>query len=640
MNLHSTTQQVISIEKRHHRGAWQIFLLYDYTASKDIDRAVRQLPNRHYSGSQKCWYVPYSKAAYASLKALPFEIEVLAKGDKSRTDKPKITEHKATPNLPQTPVLQQDTPSTSTSDNADAITSNGDNNGISSPRDEQAVDSSIDRRETADINPDVESVSNVHADVTVSLNAKWLTLKLPFERKKVALIKNLQGAWWNPKHLVWMMKPLPENVKALQEICMPFYTSESDELGKANYRRMYERACQVSDPIVMELYQTPEFPHKVAVKVRGYGVSLDFLRNLPERNYEKERKRWLIPRSEELIDRLIAHYGSLPGVKIKNRLSRGKAPKAKPIDFAKQQAYLIGKYPQAMREVLTSYTDTLIRMRYSWKTVLQYTSHFGKYVKYLGAVRPKEANAKDANSYLSSLAKQQVSESMVHLAVNAIKFYYEKVIFLPGFELSQIKRPKKSHRLPTILSVTEVDRMLRSSSNLKHTAILYLLYSSGLRLSEMLSLKLQDVLWDRNQLFVRAGKGKKDRTVMLSETLKALLTLYFDEYQPKVYLFNGQDGESEYSSSSVQKIVRLAAYTAGIQRKVTPHTLRHCFATHLMESGTDVRYIQELLGHKDIKTTLIYTHVTNKSMKNITSPLDALSLNDKNRNESTGKVGK
>lgn len=536
----------------------------------------------------------------------------------------------------QAAELQGATAHTSTTDTADAITSNGDNNGISSPGGEQAVDSSIDRSETADINSDVSHVSRLEPAVSVNLNANWLTLKLAYDREKVALIKNLRGAWWNPKQRVWLMKPLPENVEALQQICAPFSTTEIDEHGKTAYTRVYERACQLSDPIVMELYQTPEYPDQVAVKVRGYGVSLDFLKSLPERSFNKELKRWLIPRSEEVVKRLIAHYGSYAEVTIKNRLTSKQEAKTKPIDFAQRQQYLLSKYPERMRALLGQYTDTLIRMRYSWNTVVQYTSHFGKYLKFLGAMLPSAASSKDANHYLSSLAKQEVSESMIHLAVNAIKFYYEKVVFLPGFELSQLKRPKKSHRLPTILSVREVDSMLRSTSNLKHTAILYVLYSSGLRLSEMLALKLQDVLWDRNQLFVRSGKGKKDRTVMLSETLKTLLTLYFDEYQPKVYLFNGQDGESAYSSRSVQQIVRLAAQTAGIQRKVTPHTLRHCFATHLMESGTDVRYIQELLGHKDIKTTLIYTHVTNKSMQQIKSPLDALHLSEKKRNSTTG----
>lgn len=630
MSTSTAHKQVLQLEKRMHRGAWQIFLLYDYQANKALDRAVRQLPNRRYSGSQKQWYVPYSKASYAAIKALGYEIEVLAKAENNDSIKPSESVRS---DRQQTAVVYGVTTTTSTPDTADAITSNGDNNGISSPGGEQAVDSSADRSKTADINPDVVVYgARQEPPVCVTMNAKWLTLTLPFDREKVALVKNLRGAWWNSKHRVWLMKPLPENVEKLQQICAPFSTTVVDEHGKTEYARAYERACQLSDPIVMELYQTPEFVDQVAVKVRGYGVSLDFLKSLPERRYDKQLKRWLIPRSEEVVKRLIAHYGALAEVTIKNRLTSKQEAKTKPIDFAQRQQYLLSKYPERMRAVIGQYTDTLIRMRYSWKTVTQYTSHFSRYLKFLGSKAAEEVNAKEANYYLSSLAKQEVSESMIHLAVNAIKFYYEKVIFQPDFELSQLRRPKKRHRLPAILSVVEVDRMMRSTSNLKHTAILYVLYSSGLRLAELLSLKLADIYWDRNQLFVRSGKGKRDRTVMLSETLKALLTLYFDEYQPKVYLFNGQDGESPYSSSSVQKIVRLAAQTAGIQRKVTPHTLRHCFATHLMESGTDVRYIQELLGHKDIRTTLIYTHVTNTSMDQIKSPLDALTLKGKKRN--------
>jgi site-specific recombinase XerD len=616
-----TKEKIIQLEKRQHRGAWQIFSHYDYQVHKDLDRAVRGLPDRKYSATQMTWYVPYSNASYSALKSLPYPIQVLAKA--LETVNP--LKHKETKTIQlEIADAQAFKYTTSTSDTADAITSKGDNDGISSLRGEQEEDSSNDRSETTYTNTYVAVVACAHADTEVSLNAKWLTIKLPYHKEKVEAIKQLRGAWWSAKHRVWLMKPLPENVEALQEICSPF--------GKTEYDIAYERSCQLSDPIVMEIYQTPEFPNKIAVKVRGYGVSLDFLKRLPDRNYDKKMKRWLIPRTESLIERLVKHYDALPEVTIKNRLSSTKEAKTKPIDFAKRQGHLVSKYPAEMQVVITLYTDTLIRMRYSWKTVMQYTSNFGKYVRFLGSLMPINAGAKDANRYLSELAKQQVSESMIHGAVNAIKFYYEKVVFVPDFELSQIKRPRKSHRLPTILSVAEVDRMMRSSKNLKHTAILYLLYSSGLRLNELLSLKLADIYWDRNQLFVRAGKGKRDRTVMLSETLKALLTLYFDQYQPKVFLFNGQDGESAYTASSVQKIVTLASSKAGIQRKVTPHVLRHCFATHLMESGTDIRYIQELLGHKDIKTTLIYTHVSNKSMQQITSPLDALGLSNKKRN--------
>ena len=625
----TSKHKVISIEKRRHRGQWQIFLHYDHKLHRDIDQEVRRLPNRRYSGSQKLWYLPYSRAAYADLKQLPYAIEVLRKQNEET--------HTTTTSV-----------DTSNSGTTAEIRPKGENNGISKvntsakPQQaainqpieakrtvsrvitkEQIVDSSTDQSETTNT-PGISTTTWNAKGIEVTMNARWLTIKLVYDKPIVERIKQIKGAWWRAKSGTWMLKPLPENVEAIQSICSPF--------GKTDYERAYNLACSLSDPIVMEIYQTPEHPQMMAVKFRGYGVSTEFLKSLPNRNFDKIHKRWLIPLSDELVKRLLDHYSEQPGVTVKNRLGGLKGAKMQSLDYAKLQLHLVGKFPEEMREVLTLYTDALIRMRYSWKTVTQYTSKFGKYVSFLGKKAPIEADAKDANQHLSLLAKQRVSESMIHGAVNAIKYYYEKVIFAPNFELSQIKRPKKSHRLPTILSIEEVDRMMRSSKNLKHTAILYLLYSSGLRLNELLSLELKDIYWDRNQLFVRTGKGKKDRMVMLSETLKALLTLYFDKYQPKVYLFNGQDGESAYSSSSVQKIVKLAAHTAGIQRKVTPHTLRHCFATHLMESGTDVRYIQELLGHKDIKTTLIYTHVTNKSISQITSPLDALHLRDKNRN--------
>ena len=140
------------------------------------------------------------------------------------------------------------------------------------------------------------------------------------------------------------------------------------------------------------------------------------------------------------------------------------------------------------------------------------------------------------------------------------------------------------------------------------------------------NLRVQDISFDRNQIFVNKGKGKKDRVVMLSDVLKLLLIKYTDKYKPVYWLFEGRDQKTQYSASSVQKVVKQAAYKAGINKPVTPHKIRHCFATHLLDEGTDIRYIQELLGHKDIKTTLIYTHVTTRNIKKIKSPLDNLNL--------------
>ena len=151
-----------------------------------------------------------------------------------------------------------------------------------------------------------------------------------------------------------------------------------------------------------------------------------------------------------------------------------------------------------------------------------------------------------------------------------------------------------------------------------------------MRLSEILNLKVNDIYFDRNQIFIRAGKGKKDRVVMLSSVLKQILVLYTDKYKPIYWLFESWDRKKQYSDSSVRNVVKSAASRAKVNKRVTPHTLRHCFATHLLDGGTSIKYIQELLGHKDIKTTLIYTHVTTDNMTNIKSPLDNLDLDLKN----------
>jgi integrase/recombinase XerD len=161
-------------------------------------------------------------------------------------------------------------------------------------------------------------------------------------------------------------------------------------------------------------------------------------------------------------------------------------------------------------------------------------------------------------------------------------------------------------------------------NNIKHICILYVLYGCGLRLKELLDITLDDVWWDRNQLFIRGGKGKKDRVVCLGQTLKEMLSNYFDAYQPQHWLFEGQDRINQYSSRSVQQVVKKALHKAHITKKISPHTLRHCFATHLLDEGVQLPFIQKLLGHKDVKTTMIYTHVTTQSVDRITSPLDRI----------------
>jgi site-specific recombinase XerD len=309
-----------------------------------------------------------------------------------------------------------------------------------------------------------------------------------------------------------------------------------------------------------------------------------------------------------------------------NRLPKADKTYSKLGDRKDKLDYLLKKTLLPRRPTIEKYAQMLVRQNYSWKTVVSYCGNLMRLMAFYGTHHLLDLRVEEVHRYLSHLAMEKVSASKLNMVYSAIKLYYEKVEYVPDFDLEKMERPKKSKTLPTILSISEVERMLKTVRNLKHLTILYTIYGCGLRIGELISMRVQDVHWDRNQILVKMGKGKKDRMIMLSRTLKGLLERYFADYQPQYWLFEGQDKETNYSASSIRHIVKKAAQKAGISRKVSPHTLRHCFATHLLDNGTDVRYIQELLGHKDIKTTLIYTHVTTNKMSSIQSPLDRLNL--------------
>jgi len=206
--------------------------------------------------------------------------------------------------------------------------------------------------------------------------------------------------------------------------------------------------------------------------------------------------------------------------------------------------------------------------------------------------------------------------------INAIKLFFARNNGV-RFNIEQIERPRRSTYLPTILSKEEIKRIFGGIKNLKHKTILSLIYSSGLRIGETLRLKVSDIDSKRNIIIIRQSKGYKDRVVGLSPKILDLLRQYYKEYRPKDYLFEGQNG-GMYTASSVRRVFKNACVKANINKPVRVHNLRHSYATHLLESGTDIRYIQDILGHKDPKTTMIYTHVSNKSIKNIVSPFDLL----------------
>jgi integrase/recombinase XerD len=280
------------------------------------------------------------------------------------------------------------------------------------------------------------------------------------------------------------------------------------------------------------------------------------------------------------------------------------------------------QYPDAVVVLPPLYQEMLIKMRYSEATLDNYVAQFAFFLKFIYPKTADDIAEQDVHRYLLYLARdRKISLSTQNQAVNAIKFYLEHV--KKGERHTYyIERPRKEWKLPTVLSEDEIKALLENTMNVKHRCMLLLLYSSGLRISELLSLRWNDIDRDRRVINVRSGKGRKDRITLLSTIAYEYLLKYVDMFAPKEWLFEGVYGP--YSARSVNNIIKRSCAKANIAKQISAHTLRHSFATHLLEHGTDLRYIQTLLGHENSKTTERYTHVTRKGFDNLVSPLDRI----------------
>ena len=284
------------------------------------------------------------------------------------------------------------------------------------------------------------------------------------------------------------------------------------------------------------------------------------------------------------------------------------------------------RHPKPKREYTLpeGYLELLERKRYSPSTIKTYRAYFSDFMEYHKGRNIDRLKVADINKYILYLVNEKkISISQQNMRINAIKFYYEKVKGGQRQYYGGITRAKEYKSLPEVLSRNEVARILACLSNRKHRCMISLIYSAGLRRSELLNLTPKDIISER--MLVRImGKGRKCRYSLLSEKLLKELREYFKEYRPQKWLFEGETPGEQYSASALVKILKEAASRAGIKHRVHVHMLRHSFATHLLEQGTDLRTIQELLGHNDIKTTSIYLHVTSAHKSSIPNPLDSL----------------
>jgi site-specific recombinase XerD len=280
--------------------------------------------------------------------------------------------------------------------------------------------------------------------------------------------------------------------------------------------------------------------------------------------------------------------------------------------------------PKEYRVCPEEFLQKLELKQYALSTSKTYIQLFELFINHFKNKELIQIDEEQIRKYIQGLVQQGKSTSYINQTINSIKFYYEVVLGMPN-RFYNVERPLKKEKLPKVISLEEVGKIITNTNNIKHWCIVSLLYSSGLRRGELLNLKLEDIDSKRMVINVINGKGGKDRLTILSETVLKDLRTYFKVWQPETYLFEGIKGK-QYSGVSVSKIIHNASKKANIRKKVTPHMLRHSFATHLLEAGTDLRYIQTILGHSSTRTTEIYTQVAISNIKTIQSPIEMLNL--------------
>ena len=330
------------------------------------------------------------------------------------------------------------------------------------------------------------------------------------------------------------------------------------------------------------------------------------IKKIEEVRWSYSQRCWLIDSNEIHCQKLLIEF---PELEIK-RLCREKIP-----------AYL--RLSKEKNIAIESFVKFMQSKRYASATVKTYTDCVRSFLAHFENKKLEDFSVDDIITFNHEyILQKKLSHAYQNQVVNGVKLFF-KGINGYNFDVDLVHRPRREHRLPNVLNKTEVKSILNSCRNLKHRAMLSLIYACGLRRSELLNIKLNSIDSQRKLLFIKQGKGKKDRMVPLSEKIIQILRDYYLAFRPKEFLFEGQTG-GKYSETSLESVLKQAVKKTCINKPVTLHWLRHSYATHLLESGTDLRYIQELLGHSSSRTTEIYTHVSTQNIEKITSPFDDL----------------
>ena len=567
---------MVQIRKLFHRGSEQIGIFFGF--DEELKNKVRSIGAR-WSQTNKCWYVLYNKENYTLIKRTFDDIEIVTNENNERQSEPAPERHE-------------------TVHIAEAIGA---------------------------IQPTIEAEHKGLAPETAreivfsgSIGKYWI-LKVPYQKELTPRLLDIKGVYWNKQHKAFFVLR-HVNVKLKVEALLGM-----GEIFPAEYFNLETVVSNSNTFIELKEYlvnkkwmmmNCPPVPYLIEQVKRWEGS-----------RYSKANKCYLLNATPAMLENVMKIAGEL-NISVHNKLqsrylSKYKALNKKESQLKNLRESLQQQVPASAQTYTLAMIDYLMAQNYSSNTIKNYTNSFSLFLRINGYQNPDVLTETQIVKHLAWMSEQGLSASSLAMLVNALLYYYRTVLKRDAFEI-RLPRPRKEHHLPTVLTKEECFRIFKYVDNPKHKLLLLIGYGAGLRRSEIVSLKWADVLFDEHQIHVKQGKGNKDRIVMLPYSIVEYLRSYRQMYPSDDWVFEGQYRGEALHARTVQQVMANAVAKAGLEKKATVHTLRHSFATHLLESGTDIRYIQQLLGHASIKTTMIYTHITPKAERKIVSPLDSL----------------
>lgn len=574
----------IIIRKIWHRDAFRIGIFFPYDTR--INSILKTLGGC-YSKTHTCWYVNYNSVSYEKLKSKFGSIVI---------EKPNDVDLVSVSYPVAGSLNSRDLPPIAKSDLQSGFE-------LSRNNPEHKTD-----KDTFEKKMRLQLLENI---------GKYWVFKMHYHQGTAKALLTTKGVYWNSNYKVYMVLRHPKAKLEVETILgiVPFF-GEDYWVQETTFK---------GQSIV--ILPHPEDLTWMEVYIPGLIMLQEKVKRFSMVRYSKIKGCFLLPAAPSVYEGLLLHFeptlvlidSKLP----KGYLKKQHLPNRKQLDLVRTKSRIYNQVPEGARVFISDMIDTLLALNYSSSTLRTYCGSFIQFLQHHDFKNPVEISQPEIIRYLGSLMERGLSATSGHSMVNALLFYYKRILGMSDFEL-RLPRPKKERKLPTVLTMDECLQIFQVVDNPKHKLLLLIGYGAGLRVSEIVGLEWKDILFDEHKIHVRNAKGKKDRMVMLPYSIVGSLDYYRKLYGSRQYVFEGQFAGEPYSSGSVQQVMRDALKKAKLEKKATVHTLRHSFATHLLENGTDIRYIQQFLGHSSIKTTTIYTHLTKTAVDKIVSPLDRM----------------